>query len=140
MEKLSSMKGEIDLWFSTSGGFTNNMFYLIDYLNCRKDEISLTITNELMSAGTLLLTDFKGKIRHRDLEFILFHVFDREKYSHRENKPADKFKRQDKKTNRKFAKKLLEKEILNEKQISKFLKGKDILLYKKEINKLFKKD
>ena len=61
VEKLNSMEGEVDLWFTTEGGQTQSMEYLIHYLNSRKEEITVTVVDRLWSAGTLLLLDFEGK-------------------------------------------------------------------------------
>lgn len=142
VEKLSSMEGKIDLWFSTSGGFTNQMYYLINYLNSRKEDIKITLTNECLSCGTFLLVYFDGEITHFDLEVMLFHVTDRERYCLRDNKwiNSDKLQKQDWKQNKKFAKKLLERNILTEKQVNRFLKGQDVIIYEKEIKKIFKNE
>ncbi len=62
VDKLQTTDGEINLYFSTDGGSPDAMEFLINYLNTRKDEISITLTDWVMSAGTILLTEFKGKI------------------------------------------------------------------------------
>ena len=142
VEKLQDKEGKIDLWFNTEGGSPNAMKFLLSFLNARKDDITITLTDRLCSSGTLLLTDFEGRIViHEGLDFILFHAFDRESYSIRKDVdiPAKEITKQDEKRNKKFAKKLLNKGVLNKKQIKRFHKGLDVVFLRKEIDKLKQK-
>lgn len=114
------------------------MVYLIDYFNSVKDRLNITVTCELLSAGTLLLTDFEGKLTLKvdELDCILFHVADREVYQKRRDNyhfnPRTILK-QDLKYNKIFAKKLKNKGILTDKQIKQYLDGKNVVVYKKTI-------
>ena len=136
-EVISILQNEekINLYFSTNGGSPSAMMLLIEFLNSRDTEI--TLIDSLMSAGTLLFTDFTGKITISDgLDFIMFHMFDRESYSLRKGFVDEKkITKQDFEGNVNFAKKLKKKGLLTEKQVKQFLKGKDIFAYKDTINK-----
>jgi len=139
VDRLQNIEGEIELWFSTEGGNKDPMMYLISFLNRRKEDITIVLADRLCSAGTLLLTDYYGKIKiDEGLDFMMFHMFDRESYSLRKDWCIiDKIlTEQDLEGNKIFAKKLKNKGILNDKQIKQFLKGKDIALHKKEIKNL----
>lgn len=138
VEKLHSMNGEIILYFSTSGGETSVMNYLIKYLNSRKDEIKIVLTNKIYSAGVYLLLDFKGKLGIEDLDSILFHAADREIYSYRKDSYFTNKKiiaKQDKEFNLETAKKIKKKELLTNKQLKQFLKGYDVVVYKEQFEK-----
>ncbi len=65
----------------------------------------------------------------------MFHFFDRESYNLRKRSLDKKLTKQDFKGNKIFAKKLKEKGFLTDKQIEKFLKGKDVYVYKKQFKK-----
>lgn len=138
INKLESMKGDIDLWFASEGGGSEPIYYLINYLNSRKDDITLTITDRLCSAATVLLVEFEGKIKIGKMDFMLFHMFDRERYPLRKwaGISDDTIQKQDLELNIELAEKFRRKNILNKKQIRRFLKGEDVLLYRKEIQKL----
>lgn len=138
IDKLESMKGEIDLWFASEGGGSEPIYYLINYLNSRKEEITLIITDRLCSAATVLLIGFEGKIKFDKMDFMLFHMFDRERYPLRKwaGISDDTIQRQDLEHNIELAEKFRCKNILNKKQIKRFLKGEDVILYRKQIQKL----
>jgi hypothetical protein len=137
VDKLQDREGKINLYFSTDGGSPDAMSFLIEYINTREEEIEITIIDWLMSAGTLLLTDFKGKIKlHPGLDFILFHLFDRESYSLRKSDVSkDILTKQDFRKNQIFAEKLKDRGILNSKQIKKFLKGENVVIFQDEFRK-----
>ena len=63
VDKISSLPFKINLWFSTPGGTISLMFYLIDYLNSIKDRVTVTVFDEICSAGTLLFAYFDGAIK-----------------------------------------------------------------------------
>lgn len=80
------MHQEVDLFFSTQGGETCMMDAFISYLNCRHNEITVHLTDAVASAGTFLLTDFKGEIvLTENLEWLMFHKTDRLTYSNRKS-------------------------------------------------------
>lgn len=136
VEKLEGQE-EINLWFTTNGGEISAMKFLIDFLNSLEDKITVTLTDRLVSAGALLLTEYKGKLKIRDLDFMLFHKIDIEGYSLRkEYEPDHKILvKQCEEDNKIFAKNL-EKIGLTKKQINKFNKGKDVVLYQKDFKRL----
>ena len=127
---------EADLWFSTSGGEASSMRVLVNYLNTRP-EVKIYIQDCLQSAGTQLLTDYKHQLEiTNDCDFILFHAVDRESYKIRKQYIcANKIEKQDRQENKKYTKKLL-KIGFTDKQVEKFLKGKDVIFYKKDFKKL----
>lgn len=138
VEKLQVINGEIELWFSTSGGDTSAMLFLISFLNSRKDDITIVLTNKLYSAGTHILIDFEGKVLIKDLEVVLFHIADRETYAFREDSYVTNQKilsKQDKEYNIKSAEKIKKRGLLTDKQLKNFLKGKDIVLYQDTFSK-----
>jgi hypothetical protein len=138
VDKLQEIEGKINLYFSTNGGQLDPMTYLISFLNSRKEDITVVIIDRLASAGTLILSDFKGAVKiDKGLDFILFHMFDRESYSLRKDYISDKtITQQDLHRNKIFAKKLKKKELLTDKQLKQFLEGKDVILYRKDFKKL----
>lgn len=64
---------KINLWFSTNGGDTNAMEFLISFFNSVAENLEITLTQTLCSSGTMILKDFKGKINIYDLDYCLFH-------------------------------------------------------------------
>lgn len=139
IERTSTEEGEINLWFSTSGGETSAIKFFIRYANTIKDRLIITLTDICWSAGTELLINFEGKIViDKSLDSILFHLYDRESYNHRKDSSVCNEKilaKQDLKENLKIAAKIKQKELLTDKQIEKFLKGKDVVVYQKQFRK-----
>ncbi len=68
----------VNLYFSTNGGRVDSMKILVDFLNHRYDENSIKITlfNELVSAGSYMLIDYKGPLFIKDLRYFMFHAPD----------------------------------------------------------------
>ena len=135
--ELLDGKGEVELWFSTHGGETTAMKVLISYFNNFKGTLKLVITDQLQSAGTMLLTDYKGLLELRNLDFILFHLSDRLRYPLRKGlgKFDDILQQQDFEDNLEAAKKL--KDLgLTEKELKRFLLGEDVIYYQKDFFKL----
>lgn len=128
---------EVDLFFSTQGGETCMIDAFINYLNLRQEEITIHLTDVLASAGTFLLTDFKGKIIITDnLEWIMFHKADRLTYSNRRSFFNEVIlKKQLNDYNDKYSKKFQELG-LSEKEIKAYNSGKDVFLYRKDFNRL----
>lgn len=136
IEKLEG-KDNITLYFSTEGGDISPMICLIDFFNSLEENIEIVLTDALISAGTMLLTDYKGKLRQEGLDFILFHKWDRLVYTLRKSSLVDEsvLIEQTANDNIKFAKKL--KELgLNKKQIKQFNNGKNVILYKDSFKQL----
>lgn len=138
IDKLEQYQGQINLYFSTEGGCLTPMYFLIDYLNSRKDEITIHLVDELISAGTYLLTDFEGKIIIEDsLDLILFHKADRSVYTLRQNNVIDeKILVQQTEAGNKRQQEKLKLLGLNDKQLKLYSQGKDVVLYKKDFNQL----
>lgn len=135
IDRLSSSQGDINLYFSTIGGCSSAMTFLIDYFNSIADRLTITLTHDVWSAGTQILVDFKGKIRLDldELDSILFHCADRESYGIRKDSTICDIKilrKQDKEWNKNFAEKIKNKELLTPKQLKQYLKGKDVIVYK----------
>ena len=138
IDKLNTLEGKVRLYFSTYGGHTFVMEYLLDYLNSRKDEITIILTSKVHSAGTDILLDFKGKIEISQIDTILFHLADRETLNFRKDdyaSSAKKLKKQDKKYNKDYIEKCRNKNLLTEKQLNNLAKGKNVVVYEKQIKK-----
>ena len=142
VDKLSQAESEekINLWFSTNGGQSSSMTFLINYFNSISDRLTITLTNDVWSAGTQILYDYKGKIELdlEDLDSILFHCADRETYSFRKDSTITDRKmlvKQDKEYNQKTVEKIKKKKLLTDKQLKDFIKGKDVVVYKEQFKK-----
>jgi ATP-dependent protease ClpP protease subunit len=131
------MHPEVDLFFSTQGGETCMMDAFINYLNLRQKEITVHLTDAVASAGTFLLTDFKGEIViTENLEWIMFHQTDRLTYSNRKSFFNESvLKKQLIEYNNKYSKKFQELG-LTDKEIKAYNSGKDVFLYRKDFNRL----
>lgn len=130
-------KENIKLYFGTDGGSIDPMRCLISFFNSLGDNIEIILTDALISAGTMLLTDYKGKLNQDGLDFILFHKWDREIYTLRKNKFVDEklLVKQTDYENKIFAKKL-KKLGLTKKQLKRFNKGLDVILYKDKFHQI----
>jgi hypothetical protein len=128
---------EVHLFFSTDGGYYNVMMYLIDFLNS-KSNITVHLTGVVQSAGCFLLTDYNGKLIIEDsIDYIMFHATDIQRYTIRNNGYINDsiLIKQIEDINKNFAKKVKQKGILTDKQIKQFNKGKDVIVYAKQIKK-----
>ena len=127
-------KEQINLWFSTSGGDMEAMSYLISVFNSFAERITITLCGQVHSAGLELLTDYTGKLVISDrVDYFIFHKEDREMLNltgDHDKKMLLKCLEED---NKIFAKKLKQKEILTDKQIKEFDKGKDVYVYREQI-------
>jgi len=137
IEKLEQADGVINLYFSTNGGNSASMSFLISFFNSIANKLTITLTNDVWSAGTQILYDFKGKIKLDldELDSILFHSTDRETFNFRKDSTICDEKilvRQDKEYNLKVAEKIKKKGLLTDKQLKDFLKGKDVVVYKEQ--------
>lgn len=136
MEKLDGKEG-ITLYFGTEGGERDSMRCLVSFFNSLKDNLEIVLTDVLASAGTMILTDYIGRLTCDGLDFILFHKFDRLSYPLRNSSFVDdrKITEQDEENNKIFAKKL-KKLGLTKKQLKRFNKGKDVILYRDQFNQI----
>lgn len=136
VEKLQTMEGKIRLYFSTDGGDPTAMDFLLDFLNSRKEDITIILTDRIYSAGADILVLFEGKIElNEHLDCILFHLLDRQKYAFRTGGYTASPKimaKQDMEYNIKFAEKIKNKGLLTDKQLKQFLQGKDVIIYKEQ--------
>ena len=75
VERLEQAEGEINLYFSTNGGDSTAMSFLISFFNSIADRLTITLTNDVWSAGTQVLYEYKGKIELDldELDSVLFH-------------------------------------------------------------------
>jgi len=136
IEKIDG-KENIKLWFGTEGGSLDPMRCLINFFNSLGDNIEITLTDALISAGTMILTDYTGRLTHEGLDFILFHKWDRLVYPLRNSSIVDEriMTKQDENNNKIFANKL-RKLGLNKKQIKRFNNGLDVILYKNQFKQI----
>lgn len=135
VDKLENSEGKINLWFSTDGGSSNAMEFLIHFFNSIADRLEITVTQNLCSSGTMILEDFVGKVNIYDLDYCLFHCADRETLNFRNNNGKDTkvIIEQDKSYNTKTAEKMKNKNLLTDKQIKDFLNGKDVYVYQEQM-------
>ena len=50
VERLQQSEGKINLYFSTNGGSSSSMSYLINFFNSIADRLTITLTNNVWSA------------------------------------------------------------------------------------------
>jgi hypothetical protein len=69
----------VNLYFSTNGGYISEMLILINYLNerFRANSIKVILYDDVISAGTLLLTNYEGPLFISPMfRFFQFHAPD----------------------------------------------------------------
>jgi ATP-dependent protease ClpP protease subunit len=134
---ILALHEKIDLFFTTEGGEIAEVRVLIHYLNTRKDDIDIYLTDVIMSAGTFLLTDYQGKIiLTESLDCILFHKTDRQVYTRRQQFISIPILlEQLDNDNELMAKKFLDLG-LTKSEIKEYKEGKDVVLYRKDFNRL----
>lgn len=132
-----ALHDKIDLFFTTEGGEIVETKVLIHYLNSRKDDIDIYLTDVIMSAGAFLLTDYQGKLIVTDsLDCILFHKIDRQVYTRRQQFISiQTLLEQLDNDNEILAKKFL-KLGLTKSEVKDFREGKDVVLYRKDFSRL----
>lgn len=139
IKELELLEGKINLYFTTNGGVISCMNILVEYLNQRKNDINIIITDWLCSSGTILLFDFKGSITfHESLDYILFHKYDNLVHSIRKDNGIDgkKLLKFTKASNKKLRKKL-NKFNLTKKDFKIFDKGHDLVIHKDRFKEVF---
>lgn len=135
VEKLQAVDGKIRLYFSTDGGSPTAMNFLLNFLNSRKEDIVVVMTDRCYSAGADIPVLFEGKIEIEDLDCVLFHLLDRQKYSFRVDGYTCNPKilaKQDMEYNKIFAEKIKKKGLLTDKQLKQFLLGHDVVVYQEQ--------
>jgi len=127
----------VDLFISTPGGELPAMKVLLHFINQHPD-ITIYLTHYVASAGTLLLTDCDKEVYlSEELDLLLFHQIDRE-FGGRFRKQlfnSEILFEQIKNENQKYADKF-KRLGLNSKEIKRFMEGEDIILYKKDFDRL----
>lgn len=141
VEKLREVEEneKITLYFTTVGGESSCMSFLIDYFNSIKDKLEIVLTYRCWSAGTHLLIHYKGKISINldEMDSFLFHKADRQLYANKDmnSESAKKIRKQDEDVNITTANKFKEKGLLTDKQLQKYLQGRDVVVYKEQFKK-----
>jgi hypothetical protein len=138
VDRLQSMDGKINLWLTTNGGDSDEMDFLLSYLNSRKDDITITLTGIIQSSGTRLLFEFLGNLVMDEwLDCFMFHCTDRYSYRIRDNHAIKdkKLYENDKQTNKNIAEKIKNKRLLTDKQLKQFNKGLDVVVYREQFTK-----
>ena len=133
---LSSVPS-VDLFFTTVGGELPSMKVLIHFINQHPD-IKIYLTDYIASAGTFLLVDCNKEVYLTDeLDWILFHQADREFGGKFRKAILDKeiLYQQIKETNDILADKY-KRLGLTPKEIKEYFKGEDVILYRKDFNRL----
>ena len=133
---LSSVTS-VDLFFATPGGELSAMKVLLHFINQHPD-IKIYLTSYIASAGTFLLVDCDKEVYlTEELDWILFHMGDREfggKFR-KQHLNMDMLYEQTKEMNNQYADKF-KRLGLTPKEIKEYLKGEDVVLYKKDFNRL----
>jgi len=127
----------VDLFVTTPGGQIHAMRVLMHFLNNHPD-LKIYMTGYIGSAGTMLLTECnKEIIITKDLDWILFHMGDRMiEGSFRKTTLDYKILTEQLKEENDTEAKILSKLGLNKKEITSFLEGNDVVLYKKDFHRL----
>jgi ATP-dependent protease ClpP protease subunit len=136
IDKLTDYRA-IDLFFTTVGGNPHAMRILLHFINNHPD-IKVYLTGYIASAGTFLLFECnKEIILCEDLDWILFHLGDRSIEGSFRKTTLDYtiLTEQLKEQNNKWVSKY--KEVgLNPKEIKRILEGDDVVLYRKDFDRL----
>jgi ATP-dependent protease ClpP protease subunit len=126
-----------DLYITTPGGECTSSQVLIHFINNHPD-IKVYLTGYIASAGADFLTDCTQEVYLTEqLDWILFHQGDREFGGKFRKALLDKdiLFQQLKEENDKYAEKY-KKLGLNSKEIKSYFKGEDVILYRKDFNRL----
>lgn len=127
----------IDLFITTVGGEAHAMRILLHFINNHPD-IKIYLTGYIASAGTFLMIECnKEIILCEDLDWILFHLGDRSIEGSFRKTTLDYtiLTEQLKEENNKWVSKY-KKLGLNPKEIKRILEGDDVVLYRKDFDRL----
>ena len=127
----------VDLFMTTPGGEMPAASVLMHFINNHPD-INIYLTGYIASAGTFFLTDcVKPVYLTESLDWMLFHMGDREFGGRfrKEHINADILYEQLKDKNKEQAEKY-KKLGLTTKEIKDYMKGEDVILYKKDFKRL----
>ena len=140
LQNLNDNVTDVELWFSTSGGSVIIMEYFTRVLNKLNEvkPIKIVFTFAVQSAGTELLTDYKGQIEfNNNLEYLMFHNSDRPVNLHSgDKKRTEALNNVIIEGNKNQLKKL--KKLLTKKERSKIKSGDQVYLYKKDFDRVLK--
>lgn len=127
----------VDLFISTPGGELAAAQVLMHFINNHPD-IKIYLTSYIASAGTFFLTDCSQEVYITEhLDWIMFHQGDRE-FGGRFRKEylnTDILYEQTKQLNEEYANKF-KRLGLTSKEIKDYMKGEDVILYKKDFHRL----
>ena len=127
----------VDLFITTPGGVEPAAKVLLHFVNQHPD-IKIYLTSYIASAGTFLLVDCDKEVYlTEELDWILFHMGDREfggKFR-KQHLNMDMLYEQTKEMNNQYADKF-KRLGLTPKEIKEYLKGEDVVLYKKDFSRL----
>ncbi len=127
---------DIDLFLATNGGTPCAMEALINYLNWRKDHVTVHLTDRICSTGVDILTDFEGEIvLSKNLDYLIFHIVDRSLYTLRTPFEYKELVKQLQVENESDITKLRALG-LTEVELKKYKSGKDVFLYRKDFHRL----
>lgn len=127
----------VDLFITTPGGELPSVKVLLHFINQHPD-IKIFLTGYIASAGTFFLTECDKEVYiTEDLDWMLFHMGDRNFGGRFRKEPLnmDILYSQLKESNEVFANKF-KRLGLTSKEIKDFLKGEDVILYKKDFHRL----
>ena len=127
----------VDLFVTTPGGELPAAKVLLHFINNHPD-ITIYLTGYIASAGSFFLTDCNKEVYlHEDLDWILFHMGDRDFGGRfrKANINAEILYDQLKEENIKYSEKF-KRLGLTSKEIKEYLKGEDVILYKKDFHRL----
>ena len=127
----------VDLFICTPGGELCSMKVLLHFVNNHPD-IKVYLTNYIASAGTFFLIECDKEVYiTEELDWILFHQGDREFGGKFRKQPLDQTEmyKQLEETNKVFADKF-KRLGLTSKEIKDYMKGEDVILYKKDFHRL----
>ena len=127
----------VDLFMTTPGGEMPAASVLMHFINNHPD-INIYLTGYIASAGTFFLTDcVKPVYLTESLDWMLFHMGDREFGGKFRKEPLnrDELYKQLEECNQTYSDKF-KKLGLTPKEIKEYLKGEDVILYRKDFNRL----
>lgn len=130
----------VNLYFATNGGRLDIMSILIDFLNYRNKlkSIRVILFDFIGSAGSLILTQYKGTVYTSGLRAIMLHAPDISANIIRKDTFQKGMEQLLEDTNNLYYKDLIKLGVTDD-EIAQIKKGDDIYLFKKDILKLKRK-